>query len=136
MFWRCFLYLTIIIIFILCPNDKHLNSFEKKKFQDVHIFKSFYKKLFTWTENTFETCNLIHFNNGVLKIFLNKIIIFFILCLNENKIKFLLCFFPRFWHTMFFKKEKSTTLTKSTFKFFYLIHFSTMFWIKISIQII
>ncbi len=42
----------------------------KRCFQDVHIFNIFKEiYIFKLTENSFETCNLIHFNNDVLKMF-------------------------------------------------------------------
>jgi hypothetical protein len=42
-------------------------------------FKYFKEKIFNLTENAFESCNLIHFNNGVFKILIKTIIIFLII---------------------------------------------------------
>jgi len=49
---------------------EQLKSCYKFSFQDVHIFNIFKKKkLFNLTKNQFKTSNLLHFNNGMLKIF-------------------------------------------------------------------
>ncbi len=75
--------LTIIIFLILCPNQRILTSFYKtSKMYTFLIFLRIY--IYIYIIWLIESCNLIHFNNGVLKIFFQTITIFLIFCPNEK----------------------------------------------------
>ncbi len=66
-----------IIFLTLCPNEKKkLQS--KRFFHDVHIFNFLEKKkLYNLNANSFESCDLVHFNiNCVLNIYIKPLLSF------------------------------------------------------------